>query len=239
MIRQFQFPLYAAITFAAVFMSACYNTESLSERENLRKCNGSCVQIETTFGTMVVELFDDTPQHRDNFLKLVDEGYYDGLLFHRVIETFMVQGGDPNSRGAQPSQQLGMGGPGYTIEAEIDSNHVHIKGALSAARQGDQVNPERRSSGSQFYLVQGKTYSPEELTKFETNMQGKHPGFQYSDEQIEAYATLGGTPHLDMEYTVFGRVIEGIDIIDSIAAVKTGRGNRPVQDVVMNMEVMR
>lgn len=220
-------------------MVACSNSESLTEKENQKKHNGSRVQIETTFGTMVVELFDDTPQHRDNFLKLVEESYYDSLLFHRVIQTFMVQGGDPNSRGAEPDQRLGMGGPGYTIEAEIDANHVHIKGALSAARQGDKVNPERRSSGSQFYLVQGKTYSSEELTKFETNMQGKHPGFQYSDEQVEAYATLGGTPHLDMEYTVFGRVIDGIDIIDSIAAVKTGKGNRPVQDVVMNMEIIR
>ena len=193
------------------------------------------IEITTSKGTMLVELFDDTPLHRDNFLKLVETGFYDDLLFHRVISGFMIQGGDPNSRGAAPGERLGVGGPGYTLEAEIDSTHAHIKGALSAARQGDQVNPEKRSSGSQFYLVQGATYEPGKLAKFESQIQNNHPDFRYSESQIAAYATTGGTPHLDMEYTVFGQVIQGLDVIDSIAAVRTARGDRPLEDVTMRM----
>ena len=196
------------------------------------------VEISTSLGTMVVELFDDTPIHRDNFVKLVNEGFYDDLLFHRVIEGFMVQGGDPDSRGAAPGKRLGSGGPGYTLAAEIDSSHVHLKGALSAARQGDQVNPEKRSSGSQFYIVQGAKYAGSKLANFESRIQSSHPDFAYTEEQRAQYATLGGTPHLDMEYTVFGQIIEGLDIVDSIAAVRTARGDRPLEDVTMRMRIV-
>lgn len=196
------------------------------------------VEISTSFGNMVVELFDDTPIHRDNFVKLVEEGFYNDLLFHRVIQGFMVQGGDPESRGAAPGKRLGSGGPGYTLTAEIDSSHVHVKGALSAARQGDQVNPEKRSSGSQFYIVQGATYAGNKLSNFESRIQRTHPNFAYTEVQRAQYAALGGTPHLDMEYTVFGQVIEGLDIVDSIAAVRTARGDRPLEDVTMRLRLM-
>ena len=208
------------------------------------------VEIETKFGSMIVLLSDSTPQHRDNFLKLVDEQFYDSLIFHRVIREFMVQGGDPQSKGADANVRLGSGGPGYTVEAEIRPDLLHVKGALSAARQGDNVNPERRSSGSQFYLVQGRQFSENELDGIEgriasfANEYGnglanvKNGQFEYSDESRELYKTVGGTPFLDMQYTVFGYVIEGLDIIDSIAAVPTDRrrGDRPQEDVVMSMK---
>ena len=199
---------------------------------------------------MVVQLSDSTPQHRDNFVKLVEEGFYDSLLFHRVIKEFMVQGGDPQSKGASENARLGSGGPGYTIEAEIRPDHLHIKGALAAARQGDNINPEKRSSGSQFYLVQGRPFSEVEMSGIEgrianfaneygNGLQNVENGqFVYSAESREAYQRLGGTPFLDMQYTVFGYVVEGLSIIDSIAAVETDRrrGDRPVEDVVMSMK---
>ncbi|MEC8336424.1 MAG: peptidylprolyl isomerase [Bacteroidota bacterium] len=208
------------------------------------------VEIATKFGNMVVQLSDSTPQHRDNFLKLVDDQFYDSLIFHRVIREFMVQGGDPQSKGADANARLGSGGPGYTVEAEIRPDLLHVKGALSAARQGDNVNPERSSSGSQFYLVQGRQFSENELDGIEgriasfANEYGnglanvKNGKFEYSDESRELYNTVGGTPFLDMQYTVFGYVIEGLDIIDSIAAVPTDRrrGDRPLEDVVMSMK---
>lgn len=218
----------------ALFIAGCSAAKSSSKSND----GPTQVALETQFGTMTIELFDDTPVHRDNFIKLVDEGFYNDLLFHRVIKDFMVQGGDPTSRGAGPGTRLGTGGPGYTIEAEMDSTHLHLKGALSAARQGDQVNPEKRSSGSQFYLVQGKTYSADQLANFESRMQKNHPGFAYTAEQKTAYATGGGTPFLDMEYTVFGQVIDRLDIIDSIAMVRTARGDRPVADVTMRMRLV-
>lgn len=208
------------------------------------------VQIDTKFGSMVVQLSDSTPQHRDNFLKLVDEQFYDSLLFHRVIREFMVQGGDPQSKGADANARLGSGGPGYTVEAEIRPDLLHVKGALSAARQGDNVNPERRSSGSQFYLVQGRQFSENELSGIEGRIANfaqeygnglanvENGQFVYSEEAREAYKTVGGTPFLDMQYTVFGYVVEGLDIVDSIAAVPTDRrrGDRPLEDVVMSMK---
>lgn len=218
----------------ALFIAGCAVTKSSSKSND----GPTQVALETQFGTMTIELFDDTPAHRDNFIKLVQEGFYNDLLFHRVIKDFMVQGGDPNSRDAAPGARLGAGGPGYTIEAEMDSTHLHLKGALSAARQGDQVNPEKRSSGSQFYLVQGKTYSADQLANFESRMQKNHPGFAYTEEQKAAYAADGGTPFLDMEYTVFGQVIDRLDIIDSIAAVRTARGDRPLEDVTMRMRLV-
>lgn len=197
-------------------------------------------QISTRFGDMIVQLSDSTPQHRDNFAKLATEGFYDSLLFHRVISSFMVQGGDPNSRGAAPTTRLGNGGPGYTVPGEFHPDHLHFKGALAAARQGDAVNPNRASSGSQFYIVQGKRTSASQLLNFEATINRKNPGlnFKYSDEAIARYDSLGGTPFLDMEYTVFGYVIDGLNIIDSIAAQPTRPGDRPVEDVVMSVKML-
>ena len=208
------------------------------------------VEIETKFGSMIVQLSDSTPQHRDNFLKLVEEQFYDSLIFHRVIREFMVQGGDPQSKGAPASARLGSGGPGYTVEAEIRPDLLHFKGALSAARQGDNVNPTRRSSGSQFYLVQGRPFSDSEMSgiegrianstvEYDNDLDNVENGqFVYSEEARSMYKTVGGTPFLDMQYTVFGYVIEGLDLIDSIAAVPTDRrrGDRPLDDVVMKVK---
>lgn len=190
--------------------------------------------IETEYGNMKVELSDLTPQHRDNFVKLVEEGFYDDLLFHRVIAGFMIQGGDPDSKTAGPTQQLGSGGPGYTVPAEIVPQLIHQKGALCAARKGDQVNPERASSGSQFYLVQGQPTQPQMLEAIQA--QG---GFNYTPEQLEAYANNPGTPFLDQQYTVFGMVIEGLDVIDKIAAVQTAPGDRPVEPVRMKIRMIK
>lgn len=189
-------------------------------------------------GRMVVALYNETPEHRDNFLKLVQEGFYDSLLFHRVIPGFMVQGGDPESRSAAPGQMLGNGGPGYTVPAEIVPGLVHTKGALAAARQGDQVNPEKRSSGSQFYLVQGKPFQPNELDMVAQRASRYGTPVTYSEEQKETYATEGGAPHLDGSYTVFGEVVEGLDVIDRIAAVQRDGRDRPVSDVRMFMRVL-
>lgn len=195
---------------------------------------GQKVKISTRYGDMVVVLYDETPQHRDNFIKLVNEGYYDGTLFHRVMQDFMIQGGDPDSRDAQPNQGLGKGGPGYTIEAEFVPEFYHKKGALAAARQPDQVNPEKRSSGSQFYVVQGKRYTDAEL-----NQMAKRTGAFYTPEQIKVYQTIGGTPFLDTDYTVFGEVVDGMEVIDKIAAVKTSAQNRPVEDVEMTLSLIK
>lgn len=224
---------YFLVFLSPLLLWACSSSQPLADEGPKR------VLIETSFGELIVELSDSTPGHRDNFVKLVDDGFYDGLLFHRVIKDFMVQGGDPNSRDAKPGKRLGTGGPGYTIDAEIRPDHLHTKGALSAARQGDNVNPTKKSSGSQFYLVQGKPQSKAQMRKTQRRIQSKSPTFEYTEEQLEQYATLGGTPFLDMDYTVFGYVIAGMDIIDSIAMVKTGRGDRPEKDVIMNMSVIR
>ncbi|TVR39913.1 MAG: peptidylprolyl isomerase [Bacteroidia bacterium] len=192
------------------------------------------VLISTDKGDIVVALYDKTPQHRDNFIKLVQDGFYDGLLFHRVISGFMIQTGDPLSRDAVPGEPLGTGGPGYTIPAEIIPGLFHHKGALAAARQGDQANPERRSSGSQFYIVQGRVWSENELAQME---QGR--GIAFSEEQRESYTTIGGTPHLDDAYTVFGYVVEGLDVVDRIASVETGQRDRPAEDVsIISMQIL-
>ncbi len=193
------------------------------------------VLLETSMGNMTIELFDKTPQHRDNFIKLADEAFFNDLLFHRVINGFMIQGGDPNSKNAAPNVPLGSGGPGYTVPAEFDEELIHVKGVLSAARQGDQVNPMKASSGSQFYVVQGKTETDQSLNSIEMRK-----GFKYTQQQRDVYKTLGGTPFLDGDYTVFGRVIEGLDVIDKIASVQTNRaiGDRPVEDVKMKITVL-
>lgn len=240
------FPSLFVVALSLLLMSSsgCESSSGMASQEPAK------VEIMTKFGPMIVQLSDSTPQHRDNFLKLVDEQFYDSLIFHRVIREFMVQGGDPQSKGAQANARLGSGGPGYTIEAEIRPDLLHVKGALSAARQGDNVNPERRSSGSQFYLVQGRLFSDNEMDGIEGRIadfaleygQGlanvENGQFVYSEEARDMYKTVGGTPFLDMQYTVFGYVIEGLDIIDSIAAVPTDRrrGDRPLEDVVMSMK---
>ena len=238
--------------------------------------------ITTPLGNIVVQLYDETPQHRDNFVRLVQEGYYDGTIFHRVIREFMIQGGDPNSRNASPDATLGVGGPDYTIEAEILPHLFHKRGALAAARQGDEVNPERRSSGSQFYIVWGKQYSPAQLQQLEKQMamQAEQQAFQrlaneqrdrimtlrrnrdqaalmelqeqiiaqakaetqqagspLSDAAKEVYAAQGGTPFLDGQYTVFGEVIEGLDIVEQIQALETRAADRPVNDVTMSIQI--
>ncbi|OWY21501.1 peptidylprolyl isomerase [Sphingobacteriales bacterium UPWRP_1] len=190
------------------------------------------VLIATKYGNMKVKLYNQTPYHRDNFVKLAKEGYFNDLLFHRVIKDFMIQGGDPNSRNAQPGQQLGMGGPGYTLPAEINPDLFHKKGVLSAARTGDQGNPQRRSSGSQFYLVQGKPATDAELDQLTQR------GFVFTPQQREIYKTVGGTPFLDAQYTVFGEVVEGLDVLDKIAAVATQPGDRPVEDVKMTVTLI-
>ncbi|MCB0706929.1 MAG: peptidylprolyl isomerase [Saprospiraceae bacterium] len=184
------------------------------------------VEIETDYGNMVVQLYDSTPEHRDNFVKLASEGFYDDQLFHRVIAGFMLQAGDPKSRNAKPDQALGSGGPGYTLPAEFVDSLVHLKGMLAAARTPDDVNPEKRSSGSQFYIVQGRPQTEESLN----DMEGR-TGFRYSTFQREAYLKYGGAPQLDGQYTIFGRVIEGLDVIDKIADQQTGPGDRPVEDI--------
>jgi cyclophilin family peptidyl-prolyl cis-trans isomerase len=197
--------------------------------DSIGKINGSKVRIYTSFGDMIVVLYDETPKHRDNFLKLAREGFYNGLLFHRVMRNFMIQGGDPDSKNAPAGKQLGMGGPGYTVPAEFNSKFIHKKGALAAARQPDQVNPQKKSSGSQFYIVQGVPQIMSQLNLMS----------YLTDDQRKAYAANGGYPSLDREYTVFGEVVYGMEVIDKIAAVPVGNANRPVQDVIMNMEVIK
>lgn len=192
------------------------------------------IKIETIHGTMIAKLYNETPAHRDNMIKLINEGFYDGQLFHRVIKNFMIQGGDPHSVDASRGQRLGTGGPGYTIPAEFNNLLFHKKGALSAARMGDSVNPEKASSGSQFYIVQGQTYTLEMLKMLEKNR-----ATTFSPEAIEAYTTIGGTPHLDGGYTVFGEVVEGLEVIDRIAATETDSNDRPLEDVVYHISLVK
>lgn len=243
------------------------------------------VTIKTTEGDITVRLYDETPRHRDNFLKLAQEGYYNGTLFHRVIKNFMIQGGDPNSKGAPAGVQLGTGGPGYTIPAEIQSQFIHKRGALAAARQGDEVNPERASSGSQFYIVWGQVYNDGQIGQLARQLQmqaeqsifnrlaGEHRkeimdlrrnrdqaglmelqndliaqtqaimaeqgGAALTEAQKQTYTTIGGTPHLDGQYTVFGEVEEGLDVVEKIQGTETMPGDRPKQDIqILSVEVM-
>lgn len=248
--------------------------------------NSVTVKVETTLGAFTVLLYGDTPAHRDNFIKLVNEGYYDGTLFHRVINQFMIQAGDPDSRKAAPGQRLGAGGPGYTIEAEIDfPRHFHKRYTLAAARQGDQVNPERRSSGSQFYIVTGRKLIPAQLEQLKTqlhnqqlqatfnglaaqhmqqirDMQAAHDSaglkalqdrliaqteaevaahpLTVTPEMEQAYTTVGGAPHLDGAYTVFGEVIAGTDVVDRIEQAQTDGADRPTEDIrIISMSIVR
>lgn len=191
------------------------------------------VLIETDYGNMLVKLYNATPEHQANFLKLAEDDFFDGLLFHRVINGFMIQGGDPKSKDAQPGAPLGSGGPGYTIPGEFVDSLVHTKGALAAARTGDQVNPQRRSSGSQFYIVHGRPVNEGAL-----KATGARVGKTYTAEQIKKYAEIGGTPQLDANYTVFGQVIQGFEVIDKIAKVRKDRRDRPNEDVKMKISVV-
>ena len=183
------------------------------------------VLIKTTKGDIKVKLYNDTPLHRDNFIKLINEGWYNNSPFHRVINNFMIQGGH---------NQDGSVDPGYTIPAEFRANHIHKKGALAAARQGDHVNPKKASSGCQFYIVQGQVLTDAHIQMYQERM-----GKTFTAEQIEAYKTVGGTPHLDGEYTVFGELVEGLDVIDKIASVKTGYMDVPVEPVTMTIEILK
>lgn len=185
------------------------------------------VELVTSKGTMVIRLSDSTPLHRDNFIKLVNRHFYDGTLFHRVMSQFMIQAGDPKSKAAKAGEALGQGSPGYTVPAEIRAGMFHKKGALAAARTPDEINPTKESNGSQFFIVQGRVYDDADLNQVEARMNG----YKYPEAHREVYKTIGGSPSLDTKYTVFGEVIKGLDVIDSIAAVPVGDRNRPIQDV--------
>ena len=266
------------------------NHEFAKKKKKTKASKGTEFVIHTSFGDMKGRLYDETPLHKANFIKLINEGFYDSLLFHRVIKNFMIQGGDPDSKNAPAGKQLGNGGPGYTIPAEINPKFIHKKGALSAARMGDNVNPQKASSGSQFYIVQGVVYNTEHLAGMEQKIisrqksglvqayiklpenielrstldslsaaknqealnqlwnQTKEKSEAYYKEngslgfsklQKELYSTIGGTPHLDGEYTVFGEIYEGLEIIDLIANVKGDRSNRPIEDVVFSIEILK
>ena len=206
---------YLGILASVIILSSCGDGKTYAE-------------IETNYGTMKVVLFDEAPKHRDNFIKLAKEGYYDDLLFHRVIKDFMIQGGDPDSKGAAAGTPLGMGGPGYRIDAEIGL--PHLRGTLAAARDG---NPDMKSSGSQFYLVQGKPVPATHLDHFE----GKK-NIKYTPEQRRLYMEVGGYPALDMDYTVFGEIVEGLDVLEKISLVPTDPNNRPKQDVKMKIRIL-
>lgn len=263
-----------------LILTLLFMTTAMTQAANPR------VKFHTSEGDFTVELYNDTPRHRDNFIKLVGEGYYNGLLFHRVIKDFMVQTGDPNSRGAAPGAMLGNGDPGYEIDAEIlCPEHINRRGALAAARTGDNVNPQRRSSGSQFYVVTGRKFTDGQLDQMEqratqqrmqdafnrmaaenrdsimsmrragdraglqalqeelaakAEAEGRANPFKYSDEQRAVYKEQGGAPHLDGAYTVFGEVVEGLDVIEKIENVATGPNDRPVSDVtIISAEVLK
>ncbi|NLO70190.1 MAG: peptidylprolyl isomerase [Porphyromonadaceae bacterium] len=224
--------------FFLLISSMLIGTYSCSILNKAKKMKEQQVKIETSEGVIVVKLYNETPLHRDNFLKLVNEKFYDGVLFHRVISDFMIQGGDPDSKNATPNAQLGAGDVGYTIPAEIITPGLyHKKGALAAARQGDQVNPQKASSGCQFYIVQGRTFTDAELDNMQrsrimrTGVSTNDSAYMYSPQAREDYKTTGGTPHLDGNYTVFGEVTEGLDVVEKISKVKTNSSDRPVEDV--------
>lgn len=195
------------------------------------------IEISTNYGVMVAKLYDSTPLHRDNFIKLVQQKFYDSLLFHRVINQFMIQGGDPASKNAQDSVQLGEGSaPGERIPAEFKPYFFHKKGALAAARD---ENPEKASSNCQFYIVQGKAFSLPDLDKvYNDRVKASNPSFSYSQSQKEIYTRIGGTPFLDQGYTVFGEVISGLDVIDKIAQAPKDAQDRPLQSVRMKIRML-
>jgi len=261
-----------------LFVSTSFGSAVKKEKEQM-------VQIETEFGAIKIKLYDETPLHRDNFIKLINDGVYTDLLFHRVIQGFMVQGGDPDSKNAEPGKMLGNGNLGYTIPAEINPKFFHHRGILAAARQGDQVNPEKRSSASQFYILQGKVFRPAELDSLQPIMQesrkmamlqtrikaiepelnklrsegkqdeimtrvntlresvaaddAKLPSLKFSEEQIKAYTTIGGYPSLDYNYTIFGEVTEGMEVIDKITQQPVNQYNRPDKDIKFSITLLK
>lgn len=264
-------------------MLAC--TDSQQKSKSMNQGNETLVRLETTEGNITVKLYDETPKHRDNFIKLAKEGVYDSTLFHRVIKNFMIQAGDPQSKTASDTATLGSGDVGYTLPTEINPKFFHKRGVLAAARLGDEVNPNRESSGCQFYIVTGRKFSEAQMINMENQMNearldnifnelarkhmkeiykmrkandtegllelqdsleaqaraqvAKEPALKYSKEQIQAYTTIGGAPHLDGSYTIFGEVIEGMEIVDKIEKVKTNRADRPEKDIrILKTEVM-
>lgn len=264
-------------------MIACTGNQQKSKSMN--QGNETLVRLETTEGNITVKLYDETPKHRDNFIKLAKEGVYDSTLFHRVIKNFMIQAGDPQSKTASDTATLGSGDVGYTLPAEINPKFFHKRGVLAAARLGDEVNPNRESSGCQFYIVTGRKFSEAQMINMENQMNearlenifnelarkhmkeiykmrkandtegllelqdsleaqarakvAKEPALKYTKEQISAYTTIGGAPHLDGAYTIFGEVTEGMDIVDKIEKVKTNRGDHPEKDIrILKAEVL-
>ena len=278
------FIFIALMTMSSMLVAQEIKTKKM-ENNSVQATGDVLVDIKTSLGDIRIRLYGETPKHSDNFVKLVKKGVYDGVLFHRVINKFMIQTGDPDSKGAPAGKMLGTGGPGYDIEAEIKyPKFFHKRGALAAARQGDEVNPERRSSGSQFYIVTGRVYNAGQLGQMEKQLQmqqqqtifnglamqyrdsimnmrrnrdqaglqalqdelvakteaeaAKNP-VKFTQEQIEAYSTVGGTPHLDGTYTVFGEVVEGMDVVAKIEMTPTGAQDRPQEDIkIISMTIV-
>ncbi len=263
------------------FITIVFATTIFAQKETM-------VLFKTDMGNIKIKLYNETPKHKENFIKLINQKFYDGVLFHRVIKDFMVQTGDPDSKTAAKGAVLGNGGPGYTIPPEFNSKFIHKRGALAAARLGDNMNPKKESSGSQFYIVQGKTFTEQELTNMEAGMaqQAKMQFYieyinkpensklknrvdslnrardqaglnnivveldntigknfkpaTFSPEQKKIYATIGGAPHLDGTYTIFGEVIEGMDVVDKISLVQRDKNDRPLEDIkIISAEIIK
>ena len=265
------------ICLAFIALTACSTGSKKQTNHHMENEKRTLVKLETTMGNITVALYNETPKHRDNFIKLVKEGVYDSTLFHRVIKQFMIQAGDPDSKNASDTAMLGSGDVGYTIPAEFNPKFFHKKGVLAAARQGDDVNPEKASSGCQFYIVTGRKFTEPQLLGMENKINeqreealfdslarqhmkeiykmrkagdnagllelqdtleaqarelaDKEEKFRFTPEQIKAYSTIGGAPHLDGSYTVFGEVTEGMEVVDNIEIAKTNRADRPIENI--------
>ena len=265
------------ICLAFIALTACNAGSKRQTNHHMENEKRTLVKLETTMGNITVALYNETPKHRDNFIKLVKQGVYDSTLFHRVIKQFMIQAGDPDSKNASDTAMLGSGDVGYTIPAEFNPKFFHKKGVLAAARQGDDVNPEKASSGCQFYIVTGRKFTEPQLLGMENKINeqreealfdslarqhmkeiykmrkagdnagllelqdtleaqarelaDKEEKFRFTPEQIKAYSTIGGAPHLDGSYTVFGEVTEGMEVVDNIEIAKTNRADRPVENI--------
>ena len=265
------------ICLAFIALTACSAGSKKQTNHHMENEKRTLVKLETTMGNITVALYNETPKHRDNFIKLVKEGVYDSTLFHRVIKQFMIQAGDPDSKNASDTAMLGSGDVGYTIPAEFNPKFFHKKGVLAAARQGDDVNPEKASSGCQFYIVTGRKFTEPQLLGMENKINEQHEEalfdslarqhmreiykmrkagdnagllelqdtleaqareladkeekFRFTPEQIKAYSTVGGAPHLDGSYTVFGEVTEGMEVVDNIEIAKTNRADRPIENI--------
>ena len=277
-------PFFLLLILAVCGMAVCAGCQQKT-KSSMSQGNEILVRLETTQGNITVKLYDETPKHRDNFIKLVNDGVYDSTLFHRVIRNFMIQAGDPQSKTAADTALLGNGDVGYTVPAEFNPKFFHKRGVLAAARQGDEVNPDRESSGCQFYIVTGRKFSEAQLINLENqmnearvesvfqelarkhmkeiykmrragdndgllelqdtleaqarNLAAQEPALKFTKEQIQAYTTVGGAPHLDGAYTIFGEVVEGMDVVEKIGNAKTGRADRPVVDIrILKAEVL-